>query len=582
MDSTAIIAKSNQDFTITAIHLTSGADLHYAGRILHKHYHTPAKINALITFATTSQPVAIARLAHPIENVRLVPGKHGAYRGDTGIDELYLSDWMGSLQPDVEYIHHEGQWMYCRKGIGVPLDYILQKVRYQDTSPCCETAINPAEHHIRHHIGNGDNVYLTCFSKGWTDQDTNLNLQTADLHGLTLTGTIWNYGKSKVECNHVGNANYSLASNSITAPEGTTSLRNANLRGTVLNCTDLRDCTLANANLTGAQLELTDLTGADLTGANLQGIRLGKAILGVPSVVYQAPQDSALPSTIHTMQDLLPLLAYIDANSRTAYYRGEPQIFPTVMPAIHRLEPVDSTSESSSESSALGELMRRQPEAFADRATSFDHLSIARHYGLPTRILDITTNPLVALWHATRPSKRHSDAKDGRMLIYLADKEVTIPFNHVKASILANYCKMPHNEQRILLGYHSYGPDYQSTLEKLATSVQHDIGVSQPPLIDPRTFWEIMIVKPRLHDERIKAQQAAFIACCEETDFSPADPAPDNAWPPLILAHQITVPEQDKGRIQADLAQVNISEETLYPSLETTARAIKREFFKAS
>lgn len=84
------------------------------------------------------------------------------------------------------------------------------------------------------------------------------------------------------------------------------------------------------------------------------------------------------------------------------------------------------------------EMISRIPQEFIDCKTAFDHLVKMQHYGLPTRLLDITSDPLVALFFAC---SSHED-KDGKITIYNIPATDVKVFDSDTVSIIANLAKM--------------------------------------------------------------------------------------------------------------------------------------------
>lgn len=63
-----------------------------------------------------------------------------------------------------------------------------------------------------------------------------------------------------------------------------------------------------------------------------------------------------------------------------------------------------------SESTLINQFYNCSPEMFSRCKSDFEMIALMQHYGLPTRFLDFTRNPLVALWFACQPNSELVDA----------------------------------------------------------------------------------------------------------------------------------------------------------------------------
>lgn len=79
---------------------------------------------------------------------------------------------------------------------------------------------------------------------------------------------------------------------------------------------------------------------------------------------------------------------------------------------------------------------------FRNCKTAIEKLEIMQHYGIPIRLLDITRNPLVALYFACQGDELENWYENGKVIIYKVDKEYVKYNDSDTVSILANIAFM--------------------------------------------------------------------------------------------------------------------------------------------
>jgi len=92
------------------------------------------------------------------------------------------------------------------------------------------------------------------------------------------------------------------------------------------------------------------------------------------------------------------------------YFRGQADATWMLQPNVGRTSP-RLPFEAARERKLFADFKRDAPRFVDGSLNDYELLAIGQHYGLPTRLLDWTTNPLVAAWFACESEVHHRDAR---------------------------------------------------------------------------------------------------------------------------------------------------------------------------
>jgi FRG domain len=136
---------------------------------------------------------------------------------------------------------------------------------------------------------------------------------------------------------------------------------------------------------------------------------------------------------IHAFSDLHNLIERYDA--RTVVYRGVNSIRYPLMPKVGRITPPKSISSAEANEKEILRLFKERALRFVDYLpnSDWDWLALGQQYGLPTRLLDWTENPLVACFFAVgEPSEEDSALYAYQNESYIDVEKYTDPFRYNK------------------------------------------------------------------------------------------------------------------------------------------------------
>jgi hypothetical protein len=184
---------------------------------------------------------------------------------------------------------------------------------------------------------------------------------------------------------------------------------------------------------------------------------------------------------------------------------------------------------------------------FVERDSLWNWLSVAQHYGLPTRLLDWSYSPLIALHFATANINKFD--RDG----------VVWAVNYLKAHQL-----LPDTLQARL---DNEGANV-FTVEMLSETVT---SLAQFEALAGRD--SVVFFEPASIDDRI-VNQFAFFSVMARSDMAL------NQW---LLRHpeiyyRIIIPADLKWEVRDKLDQANITERVLFPGLDGLGRWLTRHY----
>lgn len=124
-------------------------------------------------------------------------------------------------------------------------------------------------------------------------------------------------------------------------------------------------------------------------------------------------------------------------SSNNIFFRGHSDEKYDLEPSIYRKGDTSKTTlYIDNEDKIYREMITKLPYEFKDK-TTIESLALMQHYGVPTRILDLTTNALVALYFACTGN----NDKDGEVLVFDISEENICYSDSDRVTILANLAK---------------------------------------------------------------------------------------------------------------------------------------------
>lgn len=281
---------------------------------------------------------------------------------------------------------------------------------------------------------------------------------------------------------------------------------------------------------------------------------------------------TSLRTYIDYIMGLRDSSAIQEATTHQWFFRGQENSSWSIYPNIFRNDGL------AKETQTIQSALRQNPFEFQN-IKDFEILTKLQHYGLGTRLVDVTLNPLVALYFATAESVEYKENKNGQFSREEKDGAVFVKYSPW------------HSANDLCIRIASSIPflEMDSTWTTNTLLTQLNISEADRNMLtrdDNRLLIEYLqnsfFVVSSHSNERLTRQSGAFIIPTFINFSNSADIINSlitksyDSINDMFSPDRIIIPAKHKKAIREELDFLNINEATLFPELEHQMTYIKQ------
>ncbi|MEZ1842142.1 FRG domain-containing protein [Pseudomonas putida] len=289
----------------------------------------------------------------------------------------------------------------------------------------------------------------------------------------------------------------------------------------------------------------------------------------VGSKVKKEDLPATLPSeiTADSVGTFIEHVFRLNHGGREVFYRGHSNSKKyRLEPSIFRRDQEGNFIHRDAEDRMYRELLVSNSLDFSGDIYTLDRLVRMQHYSLPTRLLDITSNPLIGLYFCCKSNLND----DGEVIVLSMESSYIKYFDSDTASCVANLSRLSKGV-RDSIAFDAEGVEGfndQRALKQLLHFIKEEKPFFEPRL-EPEHLRSVLCVKGKHTNSRISFQSGAFLLFGDEAVL-------DEEGTSDITLHRIAI--TNKRAILKELDRLNINESTVFPYIESSAKYIAQKF----
>ncbi len=274
---------------------------------------------------------------------------------------------------------------------------------------------------------------------------------------------------------------------------------------------------------------------------------------------------------INTMNQYISLLEDVSKGNSKLFFRGHSNVSYQLIPSVFRKE-----EWLKNEKLMYQELKINCANDFNQMEGHLEILAEMQHYGLPTRLLDITQNPLIALYFACEGA----DSNSGEVIVFgIHREEIKYPQSDTVA-ILASLPLFTYDEQ--LRFYNDSKKSYRNIedFNKDVERLVQEVRIERPGFvgkIQQDDLRKCIVVIPAKNNRRLEKQEGAFIICglLDEKYGNQNKSTIDEMRVRDKDGKKLVCIINDKEKLLKQLNSLGINKSKVYPEIDDVADYIK-------